>query len=384
MPGTSKTFAIIGLLALGACTRGEVAPALPDASAPAARNVILMIADGGGVAYWSAARRAAGRLSVAELPVVGLVDTWDVEGRVTDSAAAASAYATGQRTYYHALSVAPECQAILWSDTAGLRSDPARCPPVETLFQVAEARGMATGLVTTTYVVDATPAAFVAPSPDRAWYDLIARRFADADLEVLLGGGRAFLDGSRPDGADVLGRLCDGAACLATPAELRGYRADDRPLVGLFAPEEMAAAGARSPALPEMVAAALDRLGRHPGGFVAMFENEGTDAAGHSNQPLPVVVAEVLEFDRAVGVALDFARANPGTLLVVTSDHETGGLALRDFPRGDTLAASYIARSHTGSMVPLFAFGPGAERFAGIKENAEVGRLLREAIGNRQ
>lgn len=379
MPHRSKTFAMLCLLAAAACAPGR--SPLPAGGAPAAeaRNVIFMVADGAGVGYWSAAEQAAGPLAVSSMPVVGLVDTQSADSRVTDSAAGASVYATGVRTDNRTISVAPGCRALLRADSMALKRDPDGCAPLESVFEIARRQGRATGVVTTTSVVDATPASFASHSPSRYWDDLLADRFVEAGLSVILGGGRASFDGSgREDGRDLLAGLCAGAACPASAAELAAYRADDRPLVGLFAPGDMGPAGERSPSLPEMVEAALARLSRHPQGFVAMFETEGTDNAGHANRPVEAIVAEMLEFDRAVGAVLDFARRDGHTLVIVTADHDTGGLTLLE--EGGRPVAKYVTTDHTGAMVPLFAFGPGAERFAGIRDNTEIGRLLREAV----
>jgi alkaline phosphatase len=125
-----------------------------------------------------------------------------------------------------------------------------------------------------------------------------------------------------------------------------------------------------------MVEAALLRLGSSDAGFVALMEVEGTDVVGHANDPLASVVAEMLEFDRGVAVGLEFARANPATLVIVTADHETGGLGL--FNQDGQLAARYLSTGHSGAMVPLFAAGPQSERFRGIRGNDEIGRLLLE------
>jgi alkaline phosphatase len=172
--------------------------------------------------------------------------------------------------------------------------------------------------------------------------------------------------------------LCADAACLTTAAELDAYRPDDRRLVGLFAQNHPEAAPTREPTLPKLAQVALDRLSRNPKGFFLMIEGSQPDWRGHANEPIQTVIDEMLDFDRTIGVVLDFARANPGTLVVVTADHETGGLAVGE--RADTLTGAYTTDYHTGSMVPLFAYGPGAERFAGIQENYVVGRMLRQAV----
>lgn len=377
---TSKSFAILGLLLSTACAPGGPTREGPAPGGQEARNVIVMIADGAGTAAWSAAELADGELAVRRMPVAGLVATRSASSRVTDSAAGATVYATGVRTYNGAIGVGPECGELLRRDSLALKRDPSLCEPLESVFDVARRRGMATGVVTTASVTDATPAAFVARSPRRYWQELIADQFARALPEVVLGGGRRYFDGSgREDGRDLLPALCERAACLSTAGELAGYRADERPLLGLFAADALPAAGERSPSLPQMVRAALARLERDPDGFVALFETEGTDNAGHANAPLEALAAEVLEFDAAVGEVLDFARRDGRTLVVVTADHETGGLSL--VGEGSGVAARYSTHDHTAALVPLFAYGPGAERFAGLRRNEEVGRLLMRAVG---
>ncbi|CAN5846135.1 hypothetical protein BH23GEM6_BH23GEM6_15070 [soil metagenome] len=338
-----------------------------------------MIADGAGVAQWTAALWESEALSVRSMPVLGLIDTPSSTNRVSDSGASATAFATGHRTFRNAVGVAPACQDLLRQDTVAIRADPARCAPLETVLEASRQRGRAVGIVTTAAVVDASPAAFVAKSPSRYWYDQIADQFISARLDVLLGGGRGYFDGgAREDGRSLMEQLCADAVCLSTAAELERYVPDDRRLVGLFAGNDMSLVPHRTPTLPQMVAAALGRLDRNPRGFFAMFESEGTDEAAHDNVPLADLTAEMIEFDRAVGVALAFARRTPGTLLVVLSDHETGGMSI--LASGDSVRAAYATGGHSGEMVPLFAYGPGATRFAGIKRNDEIGRTLMEMV----
>jgi alkaline phosphatase len=344
------------------------------------RNIIFMVADGAGVGLWSAAEFANDSLAVKEMPVVGLVDTRSGSHKVTDSAAGASVYATGQRTTNRTISVGPTeaCTLPRGGDTAAV-AWPAGCEPLESWFSLARDRRKATGVVTTTLVVDATPAAFVAHSPSRYWYDPLAEETAEFGLDVLMGGGRRYFAGAtRNDRRDLLAEMCARATCLSSPAALAAYQPDDRPLVGLFAEGDFDDHDPRPAALPAMVSAALARLERSPDGFVALFETEATDNATHGNEPLERATSDILEFDRAVAVALDFARRTPGTLLIVTADHETGGFSLAE--RGADFDLKYTTTGHSGAMVPLFAFGPAAERFAGLRENYEIGRTLLEIV----
>lgn len=353
------------------------APGAPPAIERSAPGVILLVGDGVGVSYWSAALLREGSLAVERMPVVGLVDTRNAGSGITDSGAAATAYATGVRTRNGAIGVGPACRG--WVGKA-LRALATGCDGRETIVEVAERRGMGTGLVATSAVTHATPAAFAAHVPDRSMQPEIATQVARSGVDVLLGGGRGFFDGTlRPDSLDLLTALCRRAACPNTAAALADYRPDGRRLIGLFAADGMPAAAARSPSLAAMTRAALSRLGPEPRGFFLMVEGSQPDWRGHDNAPLPIVTDEVVDFDRAVGVALAFARTNPRTLVVVTADHETGGLALTE--AADTFAASYGTRDHTAELVPLFAAGPGAERFGGIRDNDEVGRILLDIVG---
>ncbi len=351
-------------------------PRAPEAAAPGdVRNIILLIADGGGVGLWTAASYASDNLAVKRMPIVGLVDTRSASHKVTDSGAGASVYATGQRVTNRTISVGPAAACPLPRSADTTRAWPTGCERLESWFRIARDKGKATGIVTTTSVVDATPAAMVANSPSRYWYEEIADQFSTARLDVLFGGGRRYFAGStRRDQRDLLSGMCARAVCLSTAAELDAYRAGERPVVGLFADADMDALDVRPVALPDMVAAALTKLDRHSGGFVALFESEATDNATHGNMPLERVTADILEFDRAVSLALDFATRSPGTLVIVTGDHETGGVSLIE--AGQDFALRYTTTGHSAGLVPLFAFGPGSEAFGGLRSNREVGEAL--------
>jgi alkaline phosphatase len=354
---------------------------------------------------------------------MGLVDTRSSDSDVTDSAAAATAYAAGIRTFNGAIGVGPDSQAV------------------KTVLEAARDRGWATGLVATSSVTHATPASFAAHVNSRGSEFEIAKQMAAARVDVLLGGGTRYFDRAfRPDSLDLLDRLRSEYTFITQAHELA--RAGDRSvrkLAGLFASTQMEAAPTRSPALPDMTRAALEVLSRDPDGFFLMVEGSQPDWRGHGNEPLDAVTAEMLDFDRAIGVGLDFQQRNPGTLVLVVADHETGGLALdlvqdstelmsasrqiqaamelmaqtrgfasdslralddsawrhmaaaarrmraRAVERGPaiSLIARYTTAEHTGEMVPLFASGPGAERFGGIIDNFKVGQILLEVVGRR-
>ena len=363
-----KRLFLVLTLAMAACGAPRtVAPAAPGSTAPDGPfSVILFIGDGAGVAHWSAARMSASGLAVDHLPVVGLVDTEASNARVTDSAAGATAYAAGVRTFNGAIGVGPDST------------------PVETVLELAESRRMATGLVATSTLTHATPASFAAHVPSRSYHMEIAEGIAEHDIEVLLGGGLRFFDpATRPDSVDLLGRITRNAAYVTTPDQFYALRPDTiRKLVGLFADNNPGAAGSREPSLADLTGAALDVLAQNPRGFFLMVEGSQIDWRAHDNAPITAVIAEVLDFDLAIRQALQFQqqrRAN--TLILVVADHETGGLALHGDGSG-VFRAHYTTEGHTAEMVPLFAGGTAAELFGGIRRNDVVGQLLLELVAN--
>ena len=328
-------------------------------------RVVLFVADGAGVAYWSAALLAGDSLSIEAFPVLGYLDPRSLAGPIPESASAATAIATGVQSYPRSVGVGPDSL------------------PRITVLEAAESAGLATGLVTTTHLTDATPAAFAAHVPERRDHLEIARQIADAGVEVLLGDGRpAFDPALRPDSLNLISALRRDHVWVERPDQLAALAAADsvRALAGLFELDRAFETAARRPSLAEMTAAALQVLDRSSGGFFLVVENEHTDHFGHANLPLADIVAEVLHLDAAIRVALEYRAANPSTLIVVLGDHETGGLDLVADSTG-ALVAAWSTTGHTAELVPVFAVGAGAERFGGIRSAAEIGRALFEAVG---
>ena len=381
-------------------------------------KVILFIGDGVGVSYWTLARFASEDLAINEFRILGLVDTRASNTRITDSAAAATAYASGVRTYNGAIGVDPDTTSV------------------PTVLEQARDHGWATGLVATSSVTHATPASFAAHVPLRAMQFEIARQMVESGVDVLLGGGlRWFSAGTRPDGVDLVGRLSRTHTAAMDANQLRSVDlGSTNRLFGLFAEDGMPDAHLRTPGLPDMTRAAIEVLDHDEDGFFLMVEGSQPDWRGHDNDPVQAITAEMLDFDRAIAVGLDYQRRHPETLIVVVADHETGGLAVElandrtdmietaaeldeagarlagvaellpepnrtelrhmaDSLRATavqirrsarttggtvSLRAAYTTRDHTAQMIPLFASGPSAERFGGIIDNWRVGELLLE------
>lgn len=363
-----RRFVILLTVAAAACSPARptatAAPATGEAVADGPFSVILFIGDGAGVAQWSAAAHSASELAIRSFPVVGLVDTRASNSRVTDSAAGATAFSAGVRTFNGAIGVAADST------------------PVRTVLELAESRRMSTGLVATSTLTHATPASFAAHVPSRAMHLEIAADIAERNIEVLLGGGLRYFDpAQRPDGEDLLGRITQRAAYVTTAAGFRALDMDTvSALVGLFAADNPPPAGARSPSLAELTRGALDVLAKDQQGFFLMVEGSQIDWRAHENASIHEVIAEVLDLDLALREALRFQEERRGnTLIVVVADHETGGLALHGDAMG-VFRAHYTTEGHTAELVPLFAVGPGARAFGGVQDNDALGRLLLDIV----
>ncbi len=301
-------------------------------------------------------------LTVDGFTTLGLVDVRGWNHLVTESAQAATALAIGERSFMGAL---------------GISRDSA---PRTTVLEAAQARGMATGLITTTRLTDATPAAFATHYPARDHLE-VARQLAAQRVTVLLGGGRAMFTTAPAEGTETaLDAMRRRYAYVETEEQFARLRPDTvTMLLGLFADDDMPLAPARSPSLATMTRKAIEILDREPQGFFLLVENEETDTQAHRNQGFAVLAAEMRALDEAVAVAADYQRRHPETLIVVTGDHETGGVAVHADGAGQPVL-HYTTTGHTAGLLPLFAKGPGAERFRGVLGNDEVGRLLRALV----
>lgn len=340
--------ALLALLLVAVASSGEEPPRAP-------RNVILLIADGGGTAHFTLAKlRRGADFNIGRMPVVGLATTHSTERTVTDSASAATAIATGVKVNIGAVSLDPQGK------------------PLETVLEAAERRGMVTGLVTTAQFWDATAAVFAAHAKDRyADAPEIIRQMLRSGAEVIAGAGLTAL--SEPKLSHVTADAKQqGYALLTTRAELEAAPPKSR-VLAVF-PEQPRDVEFPDAPLPVLAKWAIDRLQGNSGGFFLMIENEGIDSASHQNF-LADVQGSLNSFDQAVGVALDFAGGRNDTLVVVTADHETGGLRINETKAGRP-RPEWSTTDHTAGAVPVFAFGPGSATFAGFYDNTDVGRRL--------
>jgi alkaline phosphatase len=357
-------------------THAAKATSLPLLADTKVRNVILFIGDGMGVSHITAARinllGPNGRFYLDHMPVTGLVLTHAVDDLITDSAAAGTALASGVKTTNGSIGV----------DANG-KSHP-------TILEAARDAGLSTGLVTTTHLTDATPAVFAAHVRSRGMKDEIALQLLRARVNVLFGEGEYFYPKSDPRSArkDNVSPLALakqlGYAVIEKRSDLAGAEGDF--LLGLF--EDLttdrmkpALQSEKNPlSLAELTAKALEILSRNEKGFFLMVEAEGVDMGSHANR-VDYFIHHLKNFDEAVKTGLAFALRDGYTLVLVTADHETGGLNIIGGSQADKqFELTWATDRHTGQPVPLFAFGPHAMRFTGLKDNTEIPKLVAELM----
>lgn len=303
-------------------------------AAGAAKNVIVLIADGTGAEQYALARWFKGAPLAQDAILTGMVRTYISDSVVADSAPSGSAYATGTRTSDKFISVGPSAKVL---STEPVPPEELRYKPLATVLEGARLSGRSTGIVVTAAVWHATPAAFYAHVPSRALESAIMQQGVHQGMDVVLGGGRGQLTprgagGLREDGQDLAAMLrAKGYELPATAQELAAAKGPK--IYGLFAAEHMApdldraALAPQEPALAEMTAKAISVLSKNPKGFFLMVEGSQVDWADHANDPAHLI-SDLLAFDRAVQTALDYAKKRKDTLVLVVSDHNTGGMSI--------------------------------------------------------
>lgn len=327
------------------------------------KNIILLIGDGMGLAQVSAGMAVnKDRLELERCTHIGLSKTSAADKYITDSAASGTAMSSGKKTNNGMIAMTPD----------GTHT--------ETILEIAEKRGLKTGLVATSTITHATPASFIAHEEKRGSYHAIAADFLKTEVDVVIGGGRAHFN-EREDGKDLLQELeemgyaiYDNIADIATTSAEKFY--------GLCAGAAMPTIEeGRGEFLRQAVEAAIKNLSKHEQGFFLMAEASQIDWGGHANNG-DYVVTEMLDFDQTIGKVLDFALADSETLVIITADHETGGLTLTDFDKeNQEINLQFSTTHHTPIMVPVYAFGPGAELFTGIYENTEIFHKMLSVLG---
>jgi alkaline phosphatase len=350
-----KLLKLLGIIIAGtlftSCSSSKIAK---NTNPPEIRNVILMIGDGMGLPDVYAAMSVSEKpLNIERCNVTGLQKTYSADNYITDSGAAGTALATGIKTKNGAI---------------GMNADG---KPVKSILEIAEEHGLATGLVSTSSVTHATPASFIAHQNSRGSYEDIARDFLKTDIDVFIGGGYDHF-AKRKDKLNLIDSL-----------KFKGYEVDTS-MISILNSVSLKLAGFTSPGqnpyrlkgrgdmLHLSTGKAIETLSKNAKGFFLMIEGSQIDWAAHS-QLADTLIDETLDFDKAIGAVLDYALKDGHTLVVITADHETGGVTITGGNRAaHSIKLNFSTINHTAVMVPVFAYGPGAEEFSGIYENTDI------------
>lgn len=314
------------------------------------KNVILLIGDGNGLSQISSSVLAnKGQLTLTQLKNIGLIKTTSTDNFTTDSAAGATAFATGKKTKNRFI---------------GVDSDGKLIP---NMTEILSEKGFSTGIITTDEIVGATPSAFYAHQKDRGMEKEIAHDLTQSKLTFFAAGGKSKVSGlnnfkiannAKEVGESKADNLAFYFSENGVPQVLKG----------------------RENLLAETVDNGLKFLKSKKKPFFMMVEGAQIDSGGHSNN-VGTIVTEGIDFDRAITKAIQFADQNPGTLVIITADHETGGFSI---PHGDmktsTIEGDFTTDDHSATLIPVFSYGSGSENFTGVYENNEIFHKILNAL----
>lgn len=320
-----------------------------DGAEKPVKNIILLIADGTGLAQLYAAYTAnKGSLNIFKMKHSGLSKTSSFDSFITDSAPGSTAFSTGKKTNNRFVGV----------DHTG-----ARLPLIP---EIISKRSMTTGLITCGDITDATPADFYAHRSDRDSSAAIFHDLVSSPVQLIMGAGNKSMNDTitnalKGSGYNIVSTI---ESIEETPAKQKWVLIDSAAGLSML--------NGRGPWLQQAFTKAVNILSKNKAGFFLMLEGAQADHGGHNNS-LPYVVTEILNFDQAVGKALEFADKNGETLVIVTADHETGGLTLLDgdYSKG-YVSGQFSTNDHTAVPVPVFAYGPQSQLFTGVYENTKL------------
>ena len=323
------------------------------------KNVIIMIADGMGLEQVSCAWVLNhGKLNLDNFPYIGLSRTYCTNELITDSGAGGTALAIGVKTAYSHVGTAPDST------------------DVPSVLVKAQELGKKTGTVVTCHFADATPCDFCCHNEYRYNQEDLIADYVECGVDYLAGGGLDWFTTKRTDGRDITKEMAAAGYTVAlTEDELM---AAELPVIGILAPDNLPVAMERGDLYRHSVARGLDILSKESGdkGFVMMLEGSCIDDWLHGND-IEKAMEELLDFDRTIGDVLEWAAKDGHTLVVVTADHNTGAITLQDGNLEEGLIGVHFAsESHNGIAVPVYAWGPGSDKFTGIRENDEWGRII--------
>ena len=326
------------------------------------KSIIFIIADGTGIGQYTLSYYSNGDFAPARFNHIGLVATHPNDGdcsstckRVTDSGASGTALSAGMKTYNGAIAVDKDKV------------------PVKTMLEWAEEKKMLTGLVATSTVTHATPASFAAHVDYRKKEAEIAYQYVHSGVDIILGGGKKFW----PD--SLINSFEDNNGQYIEKIESKINI--NKKVLGLFSEDAMEKAYEdRNPTTTTMAKFALNYLENSENGFFVMIEESQVDWGGHANSA-EYIKGEMKSLNDLINYVLDYQELNPDVLVVLTADHECGGVSVHDGEDGN-LDIRFTSDYHSANFVPIWASGPGAEVFDAFMDNTEIGRMLIEYIKN--
>lgn len=326
------------------------------------KNVILMIGDGMSLMHvytaWAANR---GKLWLENAQATGLSKTWAVKKLVTDSGSGGTSLATGVKTVYHAVGVDPEGK------------------PLTSLVDVAKELGKDAGMAVTCRLWDATPCDFCCHNIDRDKEEELVGDYPTSGVDFVFGGGAQKFT-NRKDGRDIFKELQKkGYHVSRTLDDFFAYDKNSR-IFAVPYDKDTPLPDERGDLLARASMKGISLMNQNKNGFFMMIEGSQLDDYGHFNQ-LDMLMKETLDFDKTIGEVMKWAAKDGETLVVVTADHETGGLTLVNGNKDEgRVECSFSTKDHSGAMVPVYAFGPGAENFTGIFENTDVFKKIKKLM----
>ncbi|MDD7886954.1 alkaline phosphatase [Flavivirga sp. 57AJ16] len=371
MLGKKTSILLLLLLVLGCSGKKDETTSRENVAEPL--NLILMIGDGMGISQVTSAFYFGEKTpNFKQFEYVGLSLTSSTSHLITDSASGATALSTGEKTYRRAIGVS--------KDTL----------PLPTILEQLQAKGYQTGLVSLTSLTHATPASFYAHVKDRDMHEEIAEYMVNANIDFLAGGGIKYLS-ERKDGHNLFDSLLKFNYNVDTLSLSKPVMNKQNAfiLANDALPNKLEG---RKDFLPEATKAGLEYFEGREKPFFFMVEGSYIDWGGHAMSD-EMMIQEVLDFDKTIGVVLEFLKKHPNTLVVVTADHETGGASIGKYYEIDEngnkieipkkVKVNFNSDQHTAALVPVFAKGVGEELFKGIYENNEIYHKMLEVLGTK-
>lgn len=330
-------------------------------------NIILLIGDGMGLTQISAAMYSNNnRLALTKFPVIGFHKSHAANELITDSAAGGTAIACGIKTN----------NGNIGTDENGL--------PTLSILEELDSMNFSTGMIVTSTIVHATPAAFAAHRARREMYEEIALDYLNANVDLLIGGGRQYFQNREMDDRDLINEFENKGYVvmdqLYTTMNKIKWPLDKNLLYFTADKQPLTVSGGRD-YLSFAVRQGVQYLEQKSNkGFFLLVEGSQIDWMNHANDGRGVVM-ETLDFDRAIWEAIQYANKKGNTLVLVTADHESGGMSIEADSKMNKLKYGFTTNGHTAAMIPVFAYGPGSSLFRGIYENTSIYHKMRAVLG---